>query len=341
MLFNSSFAQNKKVDHWEFDTSDYFNEPHCPVTDGLTMWLLRQNLTLNATQTLLKTEVPLGNNSNYSKSRIHFESYIPFIKHKSFSSMIGVNYHKASILSEDNNDFNKSLNYMWAWIILRYRLNNWLFNVSNEIYARGDNNSFYKKTGNEIFPIATVAYAFNNKWQIIIMTAYNLKFMEEGKKEMPMLGIQGKYIASNRFKIVFGAPVLCAFDWNFLPDFDLSFKQLLLDRTEAYLRYNITNKIGISLHYNKYDHRSKDTYFANEIPIINNNEVIYNNLSQMQHSISLELGVKTFKNIGAFFTGGYNLGKNISLYNNETFLQKTNGKHEFFIGLHLQYLNKL
>ena len=52
--------------YWKLNTiNDYFWEPHCPTAssllDGYTLWLLRQKMTLDAYQTILKNEINLDN----------------------------------------------------------------------------------------------------------------------------------------------------------------------------------------------------------------------------------------------------------------------------------------
>ena len=59
-------AQIEK-NNWEVDTAESFNQAHCPFTNSLTMWLLKQNLTLRVYQSSLNTEFAINDKRKFNK----------------------------------------------------------------------------------------------------------------------------------------------------------------------------------------------------------------------------------------------------------------------------------
>ena len=58
---------------------------------------------------------------------------------------------------------------------------------------------------------------------------------------------------------------------------------------------------------------SDDSYFNNETYRNGTEQVIYNNLTQIYHSISLEFGFKVSEEMALILSGGYRIGGKIGL----------------------------
>ncbi|MFC2137775.1 hypothetical protein ACFLTE_06335, partial [Bacteroidota bacterium] len=317
LLFLANVKSQNNNEYWSIDTLSSFNQPQNPFTDPLSMWMLRQNFTLNAFQADLGSEFYLsGNNDDYN-FQTYFVTYLPAYNSNSFSSMIGTSYSKNSIMAE-NDSLNKNLqDICLIWLPIQYTNNKLKLTFLYEHMLKGDANSLYKKVGNtkRIFIISS--YNFNIRWQLSIMTAYLGTQMESGLNKMFVPAFQLRYRPNRKLVMTTGAPVLFAFEWSPIEKIDLVFSQILLDYTEGMIRYNVNNNIGISVNYKSTGYSSSDTYFKNESITLNNQLMVFNKISQIQKSVSLKLGIKTLDNIGIIISGGYKIGQSVDLYDNE------------------------
>ena len=326
------------INYWAIDTSSNYNQPHSPFENTLTMWMLRQNFTLNAFQANIGNTYPISEKTEKGISRTYFDIFLPVINKNSFSAMLGTSYSKSPILAE-NDSLNKTLvDACRLWIPIQYTNNRWKVTLLYEYFQRGDNNSLYTKTGNTHRAFLLASYNFNLKWQLSLMAVYAETQMEDEKRKMTTPALQLRYKPKPNFVMTFGAPVIFACEWTVFDKIDIAFSQLMLDDTDAFIRYNITKKIGISLNYKSTNYASSDIYFKSETISMSGQNLNFNNLTQQQNSLSLKLGIKTLNNIGLILSGGYNIGQTISLYNNNDLVDKTNGRNEFYVGLNVQYL---
>ena len=95
-----SFSQEDST-YWKLNIEDdVFWQPHCPIMDGFSLWLLRQKLSIGGTQTIIQSETDITNNR---LNKIQFTNYLPIVKSKTISSMIGTRYSKYDILSDNEN----------------------------------------------------------------------------------------------------------------------------------------------------------------------------------------------------------------------------------------------
>jgi hypothetical protein len=122
----NAIAQTSDQDslkYWKLNTTnDPFWEPHCPaptttLIDGYTLWMLRQKMTVEAYQTLLNNEINLDNGK---MNKIQFANYLPLFGKGNFHSMIGTQYNKFDIQS-DNDSLNKSIQVVWLWTVWQYK----------------------------------------------------------------------------------------------------------------------------------------------------------------------------------------------------------------------------
>ena len=336
ILANAKSQERSK--YWSIDTLSSFNQPHNPFSDPLSMWLLRQNLTLNAFQADVGTELYISENNDNYNFQTYFVNYLPVYNRNSFSAMIGTSYLKMSILSK-NDSLNKNLQDMCLlWLPIQYTRNKLKFTFLYEHMLKGDAKSLYTKTGNTKRAFIISSYNFNLKWQLSVMAAYLETQMENKPSKLFVPAFQLRYNPSEKLVMITGAPVLFAFEWSPIQKIDLAFSQILLEHTEGYIRYSISENIGISAHYKSTGYSSADTYFKSESILLDNQQIVYNNLTQIQKSIALKLGVKTLNNIGIILTGGYKIGQNVDLYNNENKVGNANGIDKYYIGLNIQHL---
>ena len=324
--------------YWSIDTINSFNQPHNPFTDALPMWLLRQNFTLSVYQTEAGSELHFPKENDEHQLQTYFVNYLPVYNKNYISALIGTSYSKYAILAE-NDSLNKNLQDLCLlWLPVQYTKNKFKLTFLFEHFIKGDKNTLNTKIGNTQRVFLISSYNFNLNWQLSIMAAYLKTQMESKPVKMFSPAFQLRYKPSEKIILTAGAPVLFAFEWSPIPKFDIAFSQILLEYTEGFIRYNIHKNIGISVNYKSTGYSSSETYFKNESITLNNQMLVYNNLTQIQKSISLKIGIKTLDNIGIILSGGYKIGEDIDLYDNENKVGSSYGINTYFAGINIQYL---
>jgi hypothetical protein len=326
-------AQEKRTELWSIDSLDRFNNASMPVSDGLTMWVTRQKLTLNGMQVYNKTEL----SPETQQTRQHIGTFIPVYHSGGFSSNIGMNNHNAYFLT-DRNVFNKNIQYTYLFGAVQYNYNSWRLTASSEYYAYGNGNIAFTKKNNKFMPLFVAGYAFSKKWQLIFIGGYSRVYRETDVVANPIIAVQVRYQPNPHFKIIIGAPVICAVEWSIFSKVDLFYRYFMTNETQAYLRYQINKILYLSVNYNNTLNRSNEMYYNTKTINRNNQSYNFNNSKQLQHPISLELAFQTSKNIAITLTGGYNFGGQIRLKKDNSTIISIPGNNEYYIGFQANYL---
>ncbi len=340
MIFLSiqfSMAQ-EKLNLWPLvDTTNRFNDVNTPFLEGLTFWVQRQNITTKGFQIKINSEIPFDEGLDYNGSNRYFEAFIPLLHYKNFGSNVGVAQNKNVIVSDDN-IFTKNLQYNYYILILQYTTGKWKFGLSGEYFFASDaliNNS---KTGNEWMPLFTLAYAFSNKWQLMSFFGYNTNFRETDNITTPIIAMEFKYNPSQRFHLVFGAPVIAGLDWNVFGDLNFTGKIFLNKDTEANLSYFINDNIRLSAMYNSSQYRRGKSFFSSEVLSMNNQDYTVNNILHYHNTLSIETGIKLQKNTNMTISCGYKFKSNIELSYNDQNISNLTSIDNYFVKIGVHYL---
>jgi hypothetical protein len=313
---------------------DVFFQPHCPLMDGFALYMLRQKFSIQGFQTILQSETDINNNR---LNKILLTNYLPIVKSKRITAMLGTRYSKYDILS-DNETLNKTIQHIWLWTALEYRQKKWDFIFTTENYLKGDEIGLYDKTGNKFFTVLYCGYELDPKWNIVVMGGYDRQEMENKTVEKPLMAIEARFQPSNKFKMLFGVPVIFAFEWSALKYTDLGFQYFINGGISSFIQQRITKKVNFSLLYNR--EINDDTYFkTNSIILNSNNNIAFNNISFTNSQLSAEIGFLTTDFIGINIGLGYNFKESIALYHN---IDKINSlyctKPFLSLNLRIQYL---
>ena len=349
-LTSGSFTSNvtaqtsaqDSLKYWKLNTEkDPFWEPHCPaptttLIDGYTLWMLRQKMTVEAYQTLLNNEINLDNGK---MNKIQFANYLPLFGKGNFHSMIGTQYNKFDIQS-DNDSLNKSIQVVWLWTVWQYKFKKWNFSISSENMYKGDENTLYTKTGNHSAIYLYIGYEFNNYWNLILMGFYDKQQLVGKTKRTLLPGIQARYQPSCKLKLMFGLPAIFAAEWTALPKTDIGMGYYISNESRLFIRQRLTNNISISVQYSSLWNYSDEAFFNNSIYNPgNNNEVTFNKMSSLQHELFADLNLKLYKDIGFSIGAGYNFSGNMNLYNNkDKVYDALKSKDIIFINFNLQFI---
>lgn len=327
-------AQNK-TDYWAVDTSSNFTSAHNPYTDAISMWILRQNFTLDAYQAFIGTEFDLSN-PDFTNTNNTVEVYLPLFNKNEFSAMLGTGYTRNFFISSYDSLNKPIMGFSQLWLPIQYNTHKWKFTILYERLLAGKPNSLFDEVGNTQRIFLMTSHSFNLKWCLTIFGAYYEDNMEEEKNETLVPAFQLRYKPNKNITMATGAPLLFGIEWTVNPKFDIYFSQIMLDETNGFISYNLTKKIGLTLQYTSVQ-KGSDTYFYTESVSISGKNHQYNHLVQKQSNIALKLGLKTFDNVGIILSGGYKLGDKLNLYRNENHITKIDGKNNFFVGFNIQY----
>ena len=331
--------------YWKLDTEkDPFWEPHCPaptttLIDGYTLWMLRQKMTVEAYQTLLNNEINLDNGK---MNKIQFANYLPIFGKGNFHSMIGTQYNKFDIQS-DNDSLNQSIQVVWLWTVWQYKFKRWNFTFSTENMYKGDEITLYGKTGNHSAIYLYIGYEFNNYWNLILMGFYDKQQLVGKTKRTLLPGIQARYQPSCKLKLMFGLPAIFAAEWTALPKTDIGMAYYISNESRLFIRQRLSNNVSIALQYSRLWNYSEETYFNNSVYNPGNNHMVnFNRASNLKPQLFADVDFKLYKDIGLSIGAGYNFSSKISLYNNEDKVYDAiNSKNSIFVNFSLQFLRRL
>jgi len=331
LFVSTCFAQEAK--HWQLNTlSDPFWEVNMPNMDGYTLWLLRQNMTLAASQSILTSEAGLDNGQ---LNKIQFINYSPLFLTDNFNAMIGTKYGKNSFIS-DNNIINKQLQFLWLWTAWQYKTGRWNFDFTTENYYKGDAESLFDKTGNNFFTLVYAGYEINPEWSIILLGGYSRQQMENKLITKGIGGGQARFQPSNNFKMLFGAPTLIAVEWSLAENTDAAAKYSIQKDAIFFVRQRLTNVFSISMQFKNDYYKSNDTYFKTVVLSTGEN---YNNITSAKKQLSGEVGIKLFNDTSLNVAVGYSFKGKIKLYRNKDFVSDSyNSKDGMFASITLQVL---
>jgi hypothetical protein len=335
LLAQDSTALNR----WEIDVKDPFNDVHCPVPDGYSMWYMRQNLSCNGFQTILESNSIYNSELKNYSPEYRVETYIPTYKGKKFNAIVGSRYWRMSELKQIPQTDN-TVQFLWLWTTFQYKPSErWNLILSSETYKRGNQTSFDQKLGNEFFVIGYLGYAFNKNWQIVGMGNYSWLQKPEGLNRSFLAAFQLKWFPKKNLKLMTGLPVIFATEWTTLEKFDLGVYCWYNMKNASFLRYRINNKFSISTIYKATDLKSDKVFTEPTSIAIENKNITYDNIYQVQHRLSLELGFKFTDNTSVQFNAGRILFTDTKYnYNDEVQLHSTKG-NGWFAGVSVYYLN--
>ncbi len=329
------------LQYWKLDTAnDYFWDPDCPtpssIFDGYNLWLLRQRMSVQAYQTIVNTEMNLDNRNI---TKVQFTNYMPLIGEDSFNSMIGTQYSKVDLQSDNQYNLNKSIQMVWLWTAWQYKYRRWNFNLTTETSFRGDENTLYAKTGNRLLPLLYIGYELNNRWDLILLGGSAHQEMAGQAKEQTLLGLQARYQPSAQLKILFGAPTVFAAEWTALSKTDIGMKFMYTTESLLFIRQRVADNVSIALQYYGSLNNSNATYFNNGTFNPDNSPVTFNNITYLQHQVFASVGLKLYKDIGFSIGAGYNPRSNMSLYdNNDKVYSGITSKDNIFVNCSLQFV---
>ncbi len=329
------FAQTTN-DYWAVDTGSSFISANSPYTDAISIWVLRQNLTIRAYQAYINSDFGLTN-TDLSKTNNAVELYLPVVTKGGFTAMLGTGYSRNYFMSEKDSLNDPVMGFNQLWVPLQYNFNKWRITILYERLLAGKSNTLFDDVGNTQRLFAMVSHSFNLKWCLTVFGVYYEDNMENAKNTTLVPAIQLRYKPNKNVTMAAGAPLLFGIEWSVTPKIDIYFSQVMLDETNSFISYNFTDKLGLTLHYNSVQ-KGSDTYFYSESVSFSGNEYSYNHIVQRQSNIALKLGFKTFKHVGVFLSGGYKIGDKLNLYNNEDKITKIDGESDIFVGFNLQYL---
>ncbi len=334
-----SISAQEKASHWTVDNADPLNDVNVPFIDGLSMWIIRQKLTLKGYQAFIKADAPIEGGLSSPQSNTRVDLFLPLVIEKNFSSMAGVQHYTSRILT-DIQGMDMPLIHDWLWVVGSYETANWKLILGAEYFVNTNRNSYLSKRGDALMPYLASGYAFSDSWQLIGLCGYRKTTMGDEQQTTPVIGIQLRYQPTKAFTLVVGAPVLLGTEWAVSDKLRTGCKALFTGTfsAEAFVAFYPNGKFYTGIHYDGTNNRSSNSYFYNETYRFGTEQIIYNNLAQFSHSLSLDFGFKLSEEIALILSGGYRMGDKVSLYSNTDHKLDIDGKDEVFVSVGVQYL---
>lgn len=340
LILNNSFIliAQTETSNWDVNLNDPFNQVNTPVSDGLELWLTRQNFTTKGYQAIYEFDYNFNNNQENLPQNLTLTNYFNLFATKRWSSMAGIRYKKYNLMS--NKEMDNNFQHLFLWHSIQFIPNDkWNLGFAYEIYKAGNETNFNKQTGDRIFYYFSPIYAVSEKLSIIPVFFHDLRFKDNSEIDGSIIGgLQARWVLNNNFKLLIGAPMLFGTEWTI--NKKLKFATYLLYNFEntSFLQYNFSDKLSLAFHYSNATNFSHSYILETEF-IEETNSFTHNKVNQRQHRFALELGIKKSNNSSVQLTIGYKKGDDIKLLNNDKELYSFAGTDYFFIGASFYFLD--
>lgn len=335
ILLTTLLVTSQEQNYWKTDSTSSFINPHSPYTDAISLWVMRQNLTSNAYQALINSEMNFDN-PGLENTDNTVELFLPLFKKGKLSAMLGTGFSRHHFMSDYDSLNEPIMRFEQFWLPIQYNTKRWKYMIMYERFLAGKPENLFDALGNTERVFTTVSHAINHKWTATLFGVYIGITDEEEKNKTFNPAFQLRYKPNNKLIIAGGAPLLLGVEWSVSDRLDFYFSQIMLDETSSFLCFNFTQKLGLSLAYTNIN-QGTDKYFNSKSITLNQNMYSFNNINQRQSNIALKLGLKVFDDIGLVFYGGYKMGDKLHLYKNHNEVTTVDGNSTFFAGFNVQY----
>ena len=317
MLLNGLMAfanapEKIENDYWDLNKANSFFGPECPLMDGVIMFMLRTKFTLDGYQTIINSGWKIDEQGAVDHDKIMVETYLPILECGPVKSLFGIRYSKTDLYIDDQYNYQKELEYLFAW-------NAWRFSIGNKLQAYltvdslflGDQISKLGPLGTNIFSFASLLYAISPHWMILAAGGVDFKILAESNKVSPIIGAQLRWQPNDKFKIIIGLPVLAAMELSIFDWLDLGANLHYSMNHGAFIRIKVNELQSLSLIYEANGYKSENSYFPGG-DLINLESLEqsgrFNNLCQKQYRMSIEYGLTVYNNTAISLGLGYAIG---------------------------------
>lgn len=318
---------------WEFDRNDPLWQPHSQLMEGYSMWLLRQDMSQQGTQTIVETE---GDPQAGRLSSVMMVSYIPIVQGKTFSLMTGSRYRMQEIEAEDP-QWSTKLQKLWLWTSGQVRLGRWNLVQTTETYWKGDDEGLLDRTGRQFFTMSYAGYEFNKRWIAIALGGYDRQETTHAPKQRFVGGAQLRYQPSPAWKFLFGAPTILDFEGTLPTRTDLGFAWFIAGETSAFVQQRLSEHVNLGIHYSSED--EEGTWFKEKLAPASGKTLPFDEIRSTQRQVAMELGLWTSPQVGVNLGAAWNFGGALTLWHDGNRLPVEARTVSFLsVGARIQYL---
>lgn len=338
LSYSTVLGQDDTLKYWDVNKADPFNNVHCPINDGFSMWLMRQNMMVSGHATVLEYNNIYSVKLKTYSPEYRIETYMPIIQASKINMVLGTRYWKMSMVPEEK-EIDKTVQFVWLYTILQYKASERLNLVwSVEGYQKGNETTFHEVEGNKVFTALYGGYALNKHWQLIGFGVYQQLWKHEEMKRSFLGGLQVKWLPTKNIKLMTGMPIILAGE-NSFGKLDLSASFWYNMKGIGFVRYRLTDKAGLSLIFRNNDLYSNDLFFESQTKSFDNKDYTYNNITQFQQRLTVEFGFKCTANTSVQFNFGRILGSDTDYNMDDKNIRSSQNGDGWMGGVSFYFLN--
>lgn len=332
-------------DPWALDADDPFLDASCPVLDGFSMWIFRQKLASRGIQIMADTQwyqspaeelaPALGFN--------RVEAYAGVLQSERIDLMLGGRFIRNSFISQNwTEETPFSYEQLWYFSSLKLKLNPRNYIQGHFEYGfQGEAIEGNELLGDYYMGTFQYLHSFSPSLHLIAFGIIQNNFMD-GEEYLSLLpAAEIRYQPSSDFKVIGGFPYLAGVEWAVTDRLQLAGKLFVTMESAAMLRYRISPSYSLSLLYQRSSNKSSKLFFQPYQHYLESTDqwVSFNNITQVQNRITLELGVEGPEHTAFIISGGIILAEEALIHNNQSELDTLPGGITAFMGCGFRYLN--
>lgn len=329
----SLFGNNAET----IDTSDPFLDQNCPLFGAKPLWLLRQKLTLDYSETVLESTFITNNGDNPDINNFRMETYFPYFSIGNLKLMFGLRYFYSKLLIDEKYNYEKDLEHIFMWTVMKVDITNRVeFYLTLDSLFQGDSNNKFDTLGNHYYSFGSFVINIFEHSRIMLAGGVDYKQMYNEYTLKPIAGVQYIWQPTENFKSIIGLPVLTCFEWSPLYWLQIAGEIDYTFTHGAFIRWRLNNKNSLSIVYSAKDNKSEVSYFENTNSLNLDSldqSFDFNSLHQLQYNIGLEYGVNIFEETAIIFKLGYLFSSDIDVLYNGNSVSNIEGRNGFSFGI--------
>jgi len=323
-------------DPWAFDPTDTFNEPHSPLLDGYTIWFMRQNLATDGLQATFNVESGVGASRSLNTN---LTTYVPLYMGEKHELMLGARYALAEALTSELPAADHNNHTLWLWGAWGFRPTPaWKLVLTTEFFESGSVSSFPGRTGNEVFPLAYVGYAFSPQWQLVAVGGVSFLWRDHDTKVSPIAGGQLRWIPFHGLRLMVGMPDLFAVEWSVVPWLELAGHVWFEGDADALVRVRALEDLSATVQFERTGARGGEGVFARHAGPEAAEGVEFNSVTQDRNRVFLELAWRLEKTTAISCRFGRTFAEDAELRLDDETVGSVAGRDEWFVGLGVSLL---
>lgn len=320
--------------HWCIDREDPLWKPHSQLMEGYSLWLLRQKMSIEGTQTIVEAEIAPERGR---PTELATTTYLPLLATEEWGLSTGTRF-RTQELDAGIPEHGTHLQHLWLWTAAQWTRGPWRLTQTTETYWKGDDAGLYDEPGKEFFVMDYAAWEFSPRWNLVLLAGWDRKQAVGRSLTRWIGGGQLRWQPSPTLKILTGVPTPIAVEWTLPTGTDLGCAWFLPGETSAFVQQRFGRRFDLALAWSAVDEAG--SWFSPRTLDEAGRSATFDEVRTTHRKLSLEAGVLASRRIGVNLGVAWHYGGDLSLWRDGNLVADDLRTGSYpTIGVRFQYLD--